>query len=121
MFLDEKSLLKIWLNPGLNLNSRNRALDYTHPDFKQIYYSKPSKMSIAKYWVPLNIPSNILVFLCKSYLFEYSEVLSIQNENVPFQISCVAPSWPNLRRDLIIKCLGDSSFNVRTQVSLHKF
>ncbi|CAH3188203.1 unnamed protein product [Porites lobata] len=27
------------------------------------------------------------------------------------------PSWPNLRRDLIIKCLGDSSFNVRTQPS----
>ncbi|XP_073233665.1 uncharacterized protein [Porites lutea] len=33
------------------------------------------------------------------------------------QISCVVPSWPNLRRDLIIKCLGDSSFNVRTQPS----
>lgn len=34
-----------------------------------------------------------------------------------FQISCVAHSWPNLRRDLIIKCLGDSGFSVRTLVS----
>lgn len=33
------------------------------------------------------------------------------------QISCLAQSWPDLRRDLIIKCLGDAGFNARTLVS----
>ena len=80
-------------------------------------------MSIAKYWVPLNIPSNTLVSktlqILPFWVFRtYKD--GKHNEIVPFQISCVAPSWPNLRRDLIIKCLGDSSFNVRTQVSPHE-
>ena len=36
---------------------------------------------------------------------------------VYYKISCLAQSWPNLRRDVIIKCLGDAGFNARTLVS----
>lgn len=35
-----------------------------------------------------------------------------------FQISCLSQSWPDLRRDLIIKCFGDCGFNVRALVSI---
>ncbi|KAJ7374341.1 60S acidic ribosomal protein P1 [Desmophyllum pertusum] len=37
------------------------------------------------------------------------------------QISCLAQSWPDLGRDLIIKCLGDGGFNVRTLPSGKKY
>lgn len=37
------------------------------------------------------------------------------------QISCLAQSWPDLHRDLVIKCLGDGGFNVRTLPSSKKY
>ncbi|XP_067026413.1 uncharacterized protein [Acropora muricata] len=37
------------------------------------------------------------------------------------QISCLAKSWPDPRRDVVIKCLGDASFNARVLPSSKKY
>ncbi|XP_044174421.1 uncharacterized protein LOC122958076 [Acropora millepora] len=37
------------------------------------------------------------------------------------QISCLAKSWPYLRRDVVIKCLGDAGFNARVLPSSKKY
>ncbi|XP_044172563.1 uncharacterized protein LOC114963820 isoform X2 [Acropora millepora] len=37
------------------------------------------------------------------------------------QISCLDKSWPYLRRDVVIKCLGDAGFNARVLPSSKKY
>ncbi|XP_044172268.1 uncharacterized protein LOC122956648 [Acropora millepora] len=37
------------------------------------------------------------------------------------QISCLAKSWPDPRRDVVIKCLGDASINARVLPSSKKY
>ncbi|XP_068731509.1 uncharacterized protein [Montipora capricornis] len=37
------------------------------------------------------------------------------------QISCLAKSWPDLRRDVVIKCLGDAGFNARALPSSKQY
>ena len=62
-------------------------------------------------WLAVSLSVSLSV--CLSVCLEiYYYLLAVY-----YKISCLAQSWPDLHRDLIIKCLGDAGFNTRTLVS----